>query len=66
MRWEKPSEGQENRSVAKRWPWAYPTYEVVINKPLSDISRITIDESGLMADVNRSNNVYNTEAERVN
>lgn len=66
MRWEKPSEGQEKRSVAKRWPWAYPTYEVVVTKPLSEINRITIDESGLMADVNRANNVYKAEVEKVN
>lgn len=58
MRWEKPAGENENRTVAKKWPWAYPTYEVVINKTKEEISRIVIDDSGLMADINRNNNVY--------
>jgi hypothetical protein len=59
MRWEKPSEGTTSRTLAKDWAWAYPTYDLTINKPKAEISKIVIDESGLMADINRENNVYN-------
>lgn len=59
MRWEKPAEGTTSRTIEKDWAWAYPTYDLTINKPKAEISKIVIDESGLMADVNRENNVYN-------
>jgi hypothetical protein len=58
MRWEKPAEGNSSRTMAKDWAWAYPTYDLTINKPKAEISKIVIDESGLMADINRENNVY--------
>ena len=60
MRWEKPAE-HENWTVAKDWAWAYPTYELNIDKPLSEIESIEIDESQLMADVKRDNNLYTAE-----
>lgn len=60
MRWEKPAGEATNRTVAKDWAWAYPTYELKLEKPASEISKIVIDDSGLMADVNRENNVYTT------
>jgi hypothetical protein len=63
MRWEKPAEGASSRTMAKDWAWAYPTYDLTINKPKAEISKIEIDESGLMADINRENNVYNQLAE---
>lgn len=59
MRWEKPAEGTTSRTIEKDWAWAYPTYNLTINKPKAEIRKIVIDESGLMADVNRENNVYN-------
>ena len=58
MRGEKPAEGTSARTMAKDWAWAYPTYDLTINKPKAEISKIVIDESGLMADINRENNVY--------
>ncbi|HET8753480.1 MAG TPA: M1 family metallopeptidase, partial [Salinimicrobium sp.] len=58
MRWEKPSKNAENRKVLDDWAWAIPTYNFSIEKPKSEISGIIIDDSGLMADVNRENNVY--------
>lgn len=61
MRWEKPAEGDNKRTVANSWAWAYPTYEVNLSKPVADVSRIVIDDSGLMADVNRENNVWQKE-----
>ena len=46
------------RTVLKDWAWAYPTFEFNIAKPKSAIKKITIDESGLMADVNKENNIF--------
>ena len=53
---------ETKRTVLADWAWAYPTFTFQISKPLSSIEKITIDESGLMADVKRSNNVYPEEA----
>ena len=58
MRWVKPAEGDLTRKVAARWAWAHPTYELSLDKP---VSGIIIDESGLMADINRENNTFSTE-----
>lgn len=52
--WNKPNVGK----TQKDWPWAYPTYELMINKASSEISKIEIDPSQKMADVNLENNVY--------
>jgi aminopeptidase N len=59
MRWEKPAKGTSSKTIAEDWAWAYPTYDLTINKPKAEISKIVIDESGLMADIDRENNVYN-------
>lgn len=59
MRWEKPaSKDTSNRTVEKDWTWAYPTYTFSLKKSRDKISSLEIDPSGLMADVNRDNNVY--------
>ncbi len=59
MRGEKENPyGQIKRTVLPDWPWAYPTYEFKINKPLSSIKAIVLDPSQLMADVNKENNVW--------
>ncbi len=58
MRWEKPNETELERTVADKWPWAYPTYDLILVKPFSEIKEISIDESGLMADIDRNNNIY--------
>ncbi len=57
---ENPYEGVE-RTVIKDWPWAYPSYEFEIQKPMSSIQAIVIDPSQLMADVNLENNVWQAE-----
>lgn len=59
MRWNKPGEDGMKRSVAKDWAWAHPTYELKISKPKSAISNVQLDPAGLMADINRENNVLN-------
>ena len=62
MRGEKanPYDGIE-RTVIEDWAWAYPTYDFVINKPMSSIKAIVLDPSQLMADVNLENNVWQAE-----
>ena len=46
------------RTVLSDWAWAYPTYEFSISKNRTDIKKITIDPSGLMADVKQADNTY--------
>jgi aminopeptidase N len=46
------------RTVLGDWAWAYPTYEFDISKSKSSIKKITIDPSGLMADLKKENNVF--------
>lgn len=54
MYWEKPNAGK----IQKDWAWAYPTYDLIIDKPESEIEKIEIDPSQKMADVNRMNNIF--------
>ncbi len=49
---------QFKRTVLKDWPWAYPTYDFEVNKPLASIKAVMIDPSQLMADVHPENNVW--------
>ena len=60
MRWDKEAE-TENWIQEKDWAWAYPTYELSVDLPLSEIESIEIDDTQLMADVDRANNVYPSE-----
>ncbi|MBT8179511.1 MAG: M1 family peptidase, partial [Eudoraea sp.] len=46
------------RPVLPEWPWAMPTFEFTINKPLSSIRAVLLDPSQLMADVNPENNLW--------
>ncbi|HKO78460.1 MAG TPA: hypothetical protein VJU52_14690, partial [Flavobacterium sp.] len=54
---ENPTPGI-SRTVLNDWAWAYPTFEFNISKPKATIKKITIDASGLMADIKQANNVY--------
>ncbi len=49
---------QFKRTVLDDWPWAFPTYDFVIDKPLESIKAIIIDPSQLMADVKQEDNVW--------
>ena len=49
------------RTVVSDWPWAYPVYDLKIDKPMSSIKAIVIDPSQLMADVDLENNVWQAE-----
>jgi hypothetical protein len=44
------------RTVLKDWAWAFQNYSFTIPKPKSTIKQITIDPSGLMADIKKENN----------
>lgn len=46
------------RTVLPDWAWAYPTYFFEIPRAKSEIKKIILDPSGLMADVKRENNQY--------
>lgn len=46
------------RTVLEDWAWAMSNYSFTIDKSKTAIKKITIDPSGLMADVKASNNVY--------
>jgi hypothetical protein len=54
---ENPTPGI-NRTILTDWTWANPNYFFEIPKAKSSIKKITIDPSGLMADVKGDNNVY--------
>ncbi|MBP6759558.1 MAG: M1 family metallopeptidase [Flavobacterium sp.] len=46
------------RTVLSDWAWASPTYEFSLSKSRSSIKKITIDPSGLMADVKQVDNSF--------
>lgn len=46
------------RTVLPDWPWAFPTYEFTLEKPIADITAIVLDPSQLMADINLENNSW--------
>lgn len=58
MRGEKENDTAFERVTLKDWPWTNSSYEVVIDHSIEDILSIEIDESGYMADVDRSNNKW--------
>lgn len=59
MSFEKENETPTiKRTVLKDWAWAYPNYEFQVQKPKTSIKKITIDPSGLMADIKKDNNTF--------
>lgn len=46
------------RTVLNDWAWAMSNYSFTIDKNKTAIKKITIDPSGLMADVKTANNIY--------
>ncbi|TDO83713.1 peptidase M1-like protein [Flavobacterium chryseum] len=48
----------EKRNVLENWAWAQSNYSFTIEKSKTAIKKITIDPSGLMADVKPANNVF--------
>ena len=49
---------QINRTVLRDWPWAFPSYDFTIDKPIESIKAVVIDPSQLMADVKQEDNVW--------
>lgn len=59
MRGEKPADGYNGKwTVMQDWKWVVPTYELIIPQSYKKIKSITIDPSWLMADVDKSDNVF--------
>ncbi|WPR72193.1 M1 family metallopeptidase [Flavobacterium sp. NG2] len=59
MHFEKENPTPEiKRTVLKDWAWAESKYVFSIPKTKATIKKITIDPSGLMADVKQDNNIY--------
>ena len=46
------------RTVLGDWAWANRVYDFVISRNKADIKKITLDPSGLMADVKPADNNY--------
>lgn len=59
MRGEKENPySQLKWTVKEDWPWAYPIYEMTLDRPVSEIKGIQIDPSQLMADIDPENNTW--------
>ncbi len=63
MRGQKKAETNDKRIVHEDWPWTNPTYELSIDRPISEIVSVEIDPSGRMADINKDNNKW--EADKI-
>jgi hypothetical protein len=46
------------RTILNDWAWGNPNYHFKISTNKTNIKKIRIDPSGLMADVKKDNNVY--------
>jgi hypothetical protein len=59
MSFEKVNQNSQiKRTILTDWTWGNPNYFFEINKNKTAIRKITIDPSGLMADVVLANNTY--------
>ena len=59
MRGEKANPTSDiDRTQAADWAWTHPTYELIIDIPLSKLKKLEIDPTRLMADVNPENNTW--------
>lgn len=59
MNFEKENPTPEiKRTILKDWAWGNPNYFFEIDKSKAEIKKITIDSSGLMADIKLDNNFY--------
>ena len=58
MRGEKENPYELEWTVEKDWNWANPEYSFVIDKPKEEVQVIVIDQSNLMADVDKNDNYY--------
>ena len=53
-----PMTDVSNWVIEKDWAWARPTYSILLDAPIEEILQLRIDPTGLMADIDLSNNVF--------
>ena len=58
MRGKKENPYPINWIVQRDWPWAYPEYELILNRPKREVENIFVDPTYYMADINRENNTF--------
>ena len=59
MRGNKESEFDNMHYIlGEDWPWTHPEYELTLDFPLEQVSSVSIDPSGRMIDLNRTNNTW--------
>jgi hypothetical protein len=65
MRGEKSNDQYPDmsRTVKADWPWVNPTYSLTVPAASSSIKRVVIDPSRRMADIDRSNNIFELESQ---
>lgn len=49
---------QMKRTVLPDWTWANPSFSFGVDRPLGDIKAVVLNPSGLMADVDPENNIW--------
>jgi hypothetical protein len=54
---KKPENDKQEYEVHEEWRWTHPTYIVSFKQKLTDLSKVEIDPSKRMADVDQRNNV---------
>lgn len=47
-----------SRAILPDWPWAFPSFEFTLEKPIDAIQAIVLDPSQLLADINWENNLW--------
>jgi hypothetical protein len=58
MRGEKSEAATGKRTLLPDWPWTFPEYSFKLAVPMADITKLEIDPSRRMADINLDNNSY--------
>jgi len=48
---------EEGFNIQNPWPWTHPEYELVVDIPKSEITKIEIDPTGRLMDIDRENNL---------
>jgi hypothetical protein len=61
MRGAKKFSSDQNVITLSDWPWVFPTYTFEISRKASDIKSMTIDQDNGTADIDKSNNSFNSE-----
>ncbi|MCY4560721.1 MAG: M1 family metallopeptidase [Flavobacteriaceae bacterium] len=58
MRGEKENHYGSKFILEKDWPWAYPDYTFIVNRPKDEIVSVDLNPTKLVADINPDNNTY--------